>query len=322
MLPDTTSNILELVTKALDEFETMPLSASVRRAWRISRLRGDILESIRFALELGVDDDLGEIEPSSVIADLRELANAVFADNRYTNIESRLLGLDAVSDLTLQPLENLSVEKKSHEAELSFKTRVANENKRVLVTSILARIRNDTYKYLMRCETSLRLSLNGERIFDRHRETVERRLRKVAPEVLDMLNSAIRRASIDDDPESRVHALTTCRRVLTAVADIVYPASDEPYIDGKGKSRNVGGNQYRNRLVAAVEIAGSTTQHQALAAGIDEFANRLERLDELTQKGVHAKPTVEDVDFGVIHTYMIAGEVLVVSARASEESPA
>lgn len=272
-------------------------------------------------MELAVDEHFDDMEPSSIISDLRELAATAFADIRSTTVEPRLLGLDTITALTMQPLEMLRAERKPHEDELGLKSRIERENRREVVNKILARIRNDTFNYLMRCETTLRFSVTGERVFDRHRERVDRRLRDVAPEVLDILNSAIRCANDIDDPESRVHALTSCRRVLTAVADVVYPATDEPYIDGKGVSRNVGVNQYRNRLIAAVETAGSTTHHRALVASIDEFANRLEHLDILTQKGVHANPTREDVDFGVIHTYMIAGEVLAVLGDASEDQP-
>jgi hypothetical protein len=54
----------------------------------------------------------------------------------------------------------------------------------------------------------------------------------------------------------------------------------------------------------------ASTHHRALAAAIEDFARRLDRLDDLTQKGVHDAPTASDVDFGVIQTYLLAGEVL------------
>lgn len=318
VLPDTTTHILQLVTTALDEFETAPVPATVRRAWRIARLRSDIVEALRFAMELGTDEDLGEMEPSADLSTSRDLAEATFTAGRSTTVDPKLLGLDRIEVLTMRSLDMLRVDPAPYEDEISLRSRIENENKRVVVNDILARIRNDAFQYLMRCETTLRLSITGQRIFDRHRKRVDRLLRAVAPEVLDMLNAAIRRSVDGDDPEARVHALTSCRRVLTAVADIVYPARDEPRVDSKGVSRNVGANQYRNRILAAVEAGGPTTHHRALAASINDFAPRLDRLDELTQKGVHEHPTVEDVDFGVIQTYLIAGEVLAVSGSARE----
>jgi len=213
----------------------------------------------------------------------------------------------------MKPLEILlPAEKKPYEDELSLASRIQNENKRVVVNELLGSVRNAVFTYLMRCESTLRLSATGQWTFERHRERVDRHLQAVAPDVLDMLNSAVTRSMNTDDPEARVHALTSCRRVLAAVADVVFPPRDEPYIDASGKSREVGVGQYRNRIVAAVEAAGTSTHHQALAANIHDFALRLERLDALTQKGVHDHPTVEDVDFGVVQTYLVAGEVLAV----------
>ena len=313
VLPDTTTHILGLVTVALDEFETAPLPATVRRAWRIARLRGDVFEALRFAMELGADEYFGELEPSPEISKLREMAEATFRVGRSTTVEAKLLGLATVESLTMQPLEKLDIERKPYEDELSFRSRVKNENKRVIARAILAGIRNESFGYLMRCETTLRLSATGERIFDRHRERVDRLLRAVAPGVLDMLTAAIRRSGERDDAEARVHALTSCRRVLTAVADVVFPARDTPYVDSRGKSREVGVQHYRNRILAAIDATESTTHHRVLVAIVEDFAGRLDRLDELTQKGVHEHPTVADVDLGVIQTYLIAGEVLALS---------
>ena len=309
-MPDTTAHILHLVTIALDEFETAPMSATVRRAWRIARLRGDIAEALRFALELGMNEDLGDLTKSPEMEPLREQAEAAFLVRRSRSVDPSNLGLDEIEVFLQQPLDSLPVEAKPYEQELSFRSRIEHENRRVVADDIVAGVRNDTFQYLMRCESTLRLSVTGERIFDRHRERVDRFLEAVAPEVLDMLNAAISRAAIGDNPEARVHALISCRRVLTAVADVVFPARREPHIDGHGIEHEVGASQYRNRILAGLEAVRTTTHGRALAASLDEFARRLERLDELTQKGVHEHPTVEDVEFGVIQTYLLAGEVL------------
>ncbi len=101
--------------------------------------------------------------------------------------------------------------------------------------------------------------------------------------------------------------------MLVAVADAVFPARDEPRVDGAGRKHPVNDGNYRNRLVAAVEDASPPgAQRRALAANISDFASRLDRLDELTSKGVHDQVTDSEVRHGVIHTYLIAGEVLEV----------
>lgn len=261
-------------------------------------------------MELGLNEDISDVTHSTELLELRRVAASTFAVGRARDVEPHNLGLEDVGAFLQQPLDRLERDASPYEDELSFRSRVRNQNQRVVANDILAGVRNDTFLYLMRCESTLRLSVTGAAVYDRHRQRVDRLLESVAPDVLDMLTAAINRAGVNDNPEARVHALTSCRRVLVAIADVVFPPKSAPYVDRTGVEREVGPGQYRNRIVAAIETANPTTHGRALAAGLNEFAARLERLDELTQKGVHDHPTGEDVDFGVIQTYLLAGEVL------------
>lgn len=320
MLPDTTAHILELVTVALDEFESVPASTSVRRALRIARLRGNLEEALRFALELGMAEDESDNTRPADMASLRTRAETDFLQGRTRVVEAANLGIDDVNLFLQQPLQRLERDARPYEQDLSLRSRIQHENKRVVAGDIVAGVGNDSFLYLMRCEAALRLALTGEGIFDRHREAVDTLLMQVAPEVLDMLNAAIKRASVEDEVEARVHALTSCRRVLTAIADVVFQPRSEPYVDKSGSQRSVGPSQYRNRILAAMELSDTSTRGRALAAALDEFSGRLDRLDELTQKGVHEHPTRSDVDFGVIQTYLLAGEVLDVCTDSGTDS--
>lgn len=312
MLTDTASHLLDLVTVALDEFETAELPASVRRAWRIARIRGDTVEAARFAMELSVEE-----RPEGLGMNERQAAEAWFTQGRLMDdVDPRLLDLTEAGliFLTTRSLDEMVSTPRPYEDELSRRSRIEAENRRFVTRRVMGRVRNDTVNYLMQCEATLRLAATGGQIFDRHRTRVDKLLRSVAPDVLDKLNAAIERAAAGDDPEAPAHALTSCRRVLEAVANHVFPPRAEPYVDANGKERPVGKGQYRNRLLAAIESAGVTTLSRAVAATIEDMASRLDRLDELTQKGVHDEPTAADVDFGVIHTYLIAGEVLQITA--------
>lgn len=311
MLTDSTSHLLGLVTVALDDFEAAELSASVRRAWRIARLRGDTVEACRFAMELGRE------EAGGVGLEERLAAERLFQRGRaVVDVDPDLLGLTATGaiDLTMRSLDEMVTTPRPYEDEVSLHSRIEWENRRHITRRVMGRVRNDTFDYLMRCEATLRLAATGGRIFDRHRTRVDQHLRSVAPDVLDKLNAALERSTSTEDPEARSHALTSCRRVLVAVADHVFPAQSAPYVGKDGTTHKVGVEEYRNRLVAAVERSDTTTHGSALVPTIEDFAARLGRLDKLTSKGVHAEPTAAEVDFGVINTYMIAGEVLQITA--------
>lgn len=316
MLPDTPTHVLDLVSRALDEFESVSLAASVRRALRIARLRGDSAEAYRFALELGLQDVAGRVGakefPDLLEANWRDDVYAAFCRDRTSQVDPRNLGISGAGPVVFdQPLDELNLPDAPYEDELSLRSRMEKQNRRIVAESILAGVRNLSFRYLIACETELRLAVTGERLFNRHRARVDSVLRRIAPEVLDKLNAAIRRATESDDPEARAQSLTSCRRVITAVADLVFPPRDEPYIDRQGKSRPVGSGNYRNRIVAAIEEAGQGTYAHALSAAVEDFASRLDRLDELTQKGVHGEVTVAEMEFGIVQTYLLAGEILV-----------
>jgi hypothetical protein len=202
------------------------------------------------------------------------------------------------------------------EEEFSLQTRTEHENRRSIIRQVLNRLNAFTLRYLIDSEARVRLEVSGEQMFQRHRRQVDGILHSLAPEILHQLNTAIQRSVELDNSESCSQALRSCRRVLEAVVNVVYPPSSKPHIDKSGNDREVGATQYKNRLVAFVENSSEGTHSLALTASIIDFANRLDALDDLTQKGVHAMATAIDVEFGIIQTYILAGEVLTMRATA------
>lgn len=313
LFPDTQSHVLRLVSTALDEFETASLGSSVRRAYRIARLRGDSRDAFRLGLELGIRAEAPDVDQSSPGDEDQSWIDAewfAFLRSRTADVEAKLLGhREGGAVRYTLPVDELIIVEPAYQSELSLETRMETDNRRRVVDRMLAEIRNLAYRYLIGCETELRLSVSGERMFGKHRSRVDRVLGETAPDVLDKLSSAIRRAGESDHAEARAQALTSCRRVLVAVADLLYPPSETPHVDGQGKERLVGAEQYRNRILAYLETTGST-HSKALRAAIVEFANRLDGLDELTQKGVHAEVSEQEMEFGIVQTYLLSGELL------------
>ena len=179
---------------------------------------------------------------------------------------------------------------------------------------ILSRIRSRTHFYLCRCEAEMALGSAAANVFDRHRSRVDATLIALAPDVLEQFSAAYRR-SRDGDSESRAHALTSCRRILKAVADIAFPPRTEPLVDGNGRERKVGPGEYKNRILAFVDEAPRQTAASVIAATFADFDRRLTALNELDSKGVHADVTQSEVDLCVVQTYLLAGELLTVHAE-------
>jgi len=148
-----------------------------------------------------------------------------------------------------------------------------------------------------------------EGIFESSRNTVDKFIRAYAPKAAEQIVSMNERLK-ENDPESRASALTSCRRLFLSIADAVFPSQAENYIDTKGKSRVVGQEQYKNRLIAFLDKRiGNGDQLSILETEIEHLAARLDKVYELSCKGVHAYVSVDEARLAVIHTYLFVAEI-------------
>jgi hypothetical protein len=314
-------HVSRLVQVALDEFESVDLAISVRRAYRIARLRADAVSAHRLGLEMrplgGAENDRGnavkllypDLPYLEVKARHDELVG-VFLSSRTPN------RVDADTDSTaiLGSIAELAAGHENATLALEISRKGSDWATMSKVTEnlrwrreIWERIKSFVFEYLVQTETQLELSDTVAASIAEHRREVDLKLAEIAPQLRDQLQAALRTARLDG-AEARSQVLLTCRRVLEAIADQLYPATDVPYESKDGAKRQVGQNQYRNRILASVESSESTTR--AMRAAVADLATRLDRLDELTQKGVHADVSVAEMEFGLVQTYFLAGELL------------
>jgi hypothetical protein len=325
-----TDHLLGLVCTTLDEFEDVPLSASVRRSLRIAMQRGDHDEVWFARTDLrptGGARALAQSEMRAIWPDLDESA----ALQRYQELFEQWLMERSPSQIpdilkphfsddgsgnmisgSVDELERLLALREGRwMQELpDSHARLVMESRILIDQEILGRIRHRTHMYLCRCEAELTFASTSGTIFDRHRHRVDRCLTELAPDVLDKLNASYRRAK-DGDAESLSQALLSCRRVLESVAHVVFLPQDEPYTDSRGETRAVTASHYRNRLDAFLDgaLAGDTAK-RVIHASLGDLDARIEALDKLTQKGVHDAVTQKEVDLCVVQTYLLTGEIL------------
>lgn len=328
-------DILALTRQALDEFESVSLAASLRRAERIARLRGDTHYALRFQIDLRPDGgsttwsraeayELFKGEDFSDTA-VDTWRSQIFEEWILERVPTKVHGSmdDAFGDDQLiggsiESVIRHSVLMERNAALTSDpETRLRTEVRREYDLEVIERATHRVFTYLCTVERDLSyIGVNAD-IFERHRRRVESFLAQISPKVLDQFTAAYRRAREDDD-ESKTHALTTCRRILESVADIVYPPRDAPVTDSSGKSRDVGPANYINRLwmFVADSMAGST-QSKLLLATLQDFGSRIDSVYSLTNKGVHVDVAQAEVDTCVMQTYLLAGEIL----RIFEDAP-
>jgi hypothetical protein len=183
--------------------------------------------------------------------------------------------------------------------------------------TMLVGVRNEICDYLGRAERELLFGQVSADIWERNRQFVDERLATIAPDALEQFAAAYRRQA-EGDAEARSHALTSCRRVLKTVADALYPATGNKVAGIDGAERKMTDDKFVSRLCQFVTEKAQGSNSQALVVSqVRELATRLDALNSLASKGVHASVSQHEVDHCLIQTYITVGDLLRIEAGTS-----
>ncbi|MEV4465146.1 hypothetical protein AB0J51_16150 [Micromonospora echinofusca] len=316
--------VLTLVQRALDEIDDRPIDATTRRAARIASLLGET----EFAVYLGMELKPAGGHPPANAADTRRLmADPSLWDDPDGPVEAAMTrylasravksgpdkgkhashGLGEVESL----IQMFSENPPNYEVALSGK----------LMRDVKDRVKHTVFVALCAWERQLTYANVNERIFDRFRSQVDAMLAQGAPTLLDQFSAVYRRLrAATNDPAAPVaeelsQAVTTCRRILKAVADHVLPGVPGAKTD-TGHSLNDAA--YRNRVYEYVKTnTPSDTTAATVNAAVGGLIERFTAIDKLANKGVHADVGAPEAELCAIHTYLVAGELLALG-RATE----
>lgn len=113
------------------------------------------------------------------------------------------------------------------------------------------------------------------------------------PRLIESLHAVLRGYAQHRNTEDLAVVAYSCRRFMERLADALFSPREEP-IDG----RDVSAKNYRNRLWAYVRQALPSATEQRLAlATLDDIEQRIKRLVDLTNKGLHvSNVSVEDAE--------------------------
>jgi hypothetical protein len=175
---------------------------------------------------------------------------------------------------------------------------------------VIERIKQAVHDFLISTERQIELGQHRPDAFERGRTYIEQSLAKVAPEALAKFHAA-EDSLHDGSTEDLAHALTSCRRMIKALADALYPASNQTMTGADGNERVMSDEAYRNRLVQfASEKLGKSTHGKAVQETLRSLGDRLKRLDNLSSKGVHDEVSVIEAETCMLWTYLTAADFL------------
>jgi len=181
----------------------------------------------------------------------------------------------------------------------------------------LTYVRTEAHRRASKLLTALKYSETPRTAFDVLREAVDDRLLEINPTLAEQLMVAFQAVS-SVKPEQWSQALTTCRRIIEGLADMLFPPCDKLH-----GGRKLGKEQYINRLWAYMDAAlVSETNKELAKAHVDLLGLWLEKTHKVTNKGVHSKVDRIDAVKAVFHTYLIVGDLLkYLRNEPSDEKP-
>jgi hypothetical protein len=187
-------------------------------------------------------------------------------------------------------------------------------------------LRVRTFTVLIAWERQFGYSSINESIFFTYQRQVDRLLSDGTPELVEKFTAVYRRrlreaATLHPDqevPEELSQAITTCRRILKAVVDHVFPPTDETASGGQ----SLDDARYRNRLAEFITRRCDSGSHRAMTtAMVSGLHDRFKAIDTLTNKAVHAEMALEIANLCALNTYIVCGEVLRVHLLDTAAAP-
>jgi hypothetical protein len=115
----------------------------------------------------------------------------------------------------------------------------------------------------------------------------------------------------EGEQEGLSQAALSCRRVLKAVADLVYAPTTEMLRGSEGTDHQLDDASFLNRLIAYVQSTFGERMSSLEVAAINDLSRRLGALNDLASKGVHIDVlTLFEARQCALQTYVVAGDIL------------
>ena len=182
-----------------------------------------------------------------------------------------------------------------------------------ILNSIRSRVLARVHRFV--CETYYALAFSGvaESIFQKYQVSIDASLRETAPDVLEKIPSISDRLAAGDR-EAVSQAMNSCRRMIKAFADAVYPPSDSP-VTIDGQQFQVTADKDLNRIYLFLRNGCRSESRR------DRLRQGLHRIHERASAGSHADVTPGEAKALFLSTYLVLGEILEASKVSRDGSP-
>lgn len=181
------------------------------------------------------------------------------------------------------------------------------------LSAIRSRVLAFLHAFVSRVYYEMLFSTRQEGIFERQRAVIDARLADKCGDVFQKIPAVYDRLA-QPDPEAISQALNTCRRIIDAFADSVFPPSDSPLVLD-GKRTLLTAQHHQNRVVAFIQQnCNSKSRRSRLRRSLTDLYDRI-------CAGVHTDVTPSEARFLFFQTYLLLGEILTLEHPPGDVRP-
>jgi len=166
---------------------------------------------------------------------------------------------------------------------------------------IISALKAQILIFVSRTRAEIQFSETSRSIFDEYQREVDRILAAEAGQAFERFPSVFERLR-QGDSEAISHALTSCRRIIDAFADAMFPATEET-VTVDDQELDCGKDKPRNRLRAYLaKNISSKSRRDRLNKNVGELYSKI-------SAGVHSDVSLDEARALVLNTYLFLGEI-------------
>lgn len=177
--------------------------------------------------------------------------------------------------------------------------------------NIIHQTRRLTYNFIANLRMELLFSQQSADIFSSYQAQVDGKIAEAATDAFSKLPAVSERLAAGDT-EAISHALTSCRRIIEAFANAVFPPRDEPVTIG-GQAIDCSSGRTKNLLRAFIYQSTSSESRR------DRLRKNMVELWDRVSAGVHDDVTASEARALVLNTYLLLGELVELEDRQQRQ---
>ena len=189
----------------------------------------------------------------------------------------------------------------------------------------LSVLKSQYYDYAVKWQIDLRFGNTAKNVFAEYQERVDQHYSLLPTITLQKLN-AIEDLMEDGNPERYAQVLTSCRRLWSDTAKVLFDEvlpnySAKVFKTKSGKDIDITGDHDNNKLSAVIETLQSKASNNTLVGSETIYlVDWMEQVNRRQSAGVHSAVTREQDMQCIIHTYIALGDILSLKAEVEKRS--